>query len=408
MANKVEISFNLAANGIGNFFTLNDATKGALNNATYKLAGDQFVDVTSTVREVTVRRGRSRVLERFTAGVASVVLDNRSRYYDPTYTGSPYFGSVVPRKPIRISRDGMPILYGNVESWSWDNDIGGDATATVSVVDGFASISQAIVTAGTASGTTPGARIGNALNDAGWSTSQRNIATGQATLDLDVIPENTNVAGYIEKVEKSEQGAFYFSKDNLATFKSRSQTQDPNSGGVTFGTAGVPFIEYQAASLVDELRNSVAVTYTAGTVVAGTATAADLTSINAYGQLEYTLDTVLSSNVQAQAVADYLLAQYKDPKYRIDTITVLLEALTASQANQVLALDVTDLVTVQVSLPNINPVGTALTRTLAIDQIQHTIGPATHFVSFTMSDATTGFVLDDAQFGVLNTSRLGF
>jgi len=408
MATTVEISLNLAANGIGNLFTLNDPIKGVLDNVTYTLAGDQYVDVTPVVREIVVRRGRSRVLEQFTAGVATIVLDNRTRFFDPTYAAGPYYGSIVPRKPVRITRDGQPIFYGSIESWTWDNDLSGDATATVQLVDGYASISQSVVTAGTASGTSPGTRIGNALTDAGWSTELRNLAVGQAILDLDVIAANTNVAQYISKVEKSEQGAFFFSTNNTATFLSRAQMQNPTSGNVTFGTSGVPFFEYQAASLTDELRNSAAVTFTAGTVVAGTATASDQTSVINYGQFDYTLDTLLASNVQAQAVADYLVAQYKDPKYRIDAISVLLEALNQSQINQVLALELADLVTVQVSLPNVNPVGTALTRTQIIDSIAHQMTPDTHQVTFTMSDATFGFVLDDATYGVLDTSRLGF
>ena len=71
---KVEIGFNLSVNGVGNWFTLDDATKGKLDNVTYKLAGEVLVDVTSKARDVSVRRGRSRTLERFTAGVASVIL----------------------------------------------------------------------------------------------------------------------------------------------------------------------------------------------------------------------------------------------------------------------------------------------------------------------------------------------
>lgn len=408
MATKVEISFNLAANGIGDLFTLDDATKGVLNNSTYKLAGDQYVDVTDRVRNITISRGRSRVLEQFTAGIATVILDNRTRLFDPTYAAGPYFGSIVPRKAIRIERDGIPIFYGNVEDWTWDNTLSGDATATVKAVDGFASIAQATMTAGTATGTTPGARIAAALTDAGWSSSQRNLATGQATLDSDVIASGTNVTSYIGKVERSEQGAFFFTAENIATFRSRAQTQDPTSSDVTFSATEIPFVQYQAASLTDELRNSVAVTFTAGTVIAGTATATNQTSITNYGQLDYSLETVLSTNVQAQAVADYLVAQYKDPKYRVDTLTVLLEALSQSQRNQVLTLEVTDIVDVDVALPNVNPVGAALTRVLAVDRIEHAIDPARHYVSLTMSDATTGFVLDDAQFGLLNSSRLGF
>jgi len=407
MATTVELAVDLAANGIGDFFTLDDATKGALDNATYKLAGDVYVDITSKVREVSTRRGRSRVLEKFTAGIATVVVDNRDRTFDPTYASSPYFGSIVPRKQIRITRDGFPVFTGLVEGWEFDFSLDGDATATVRAVDGFAAISQADMTAGTAVGTTAGARIGAALNDAGWPTTQRSISTGLATLDSDVIAANVNVTAYIGKVEASEQGAFFFDKSNLATFLSRAQVQDPTSGNVAFGT-DVPFVDFQAASLTDEMRNSVSVADAAGKVVAGTATASDATSITNYGQFDYGLDTVLSDNVQAQQIADYLVAQYKDPRFRIDGMTVILESLSASKANSILDLELADIVTVAVSLPNVNAIGTALSRTLSIDEISHSIQVDRHFVSFKCSDAITGFVLDDSEFGQLDNDHLGF
>jgi len=71
-----------AAGGAGNFFTLDDPTKGELNNATFKLAGDILEDVTNEVRSVTVRRGRSRELERFQAGAwqFSTQIRPRSRH----------------------------------------------------------------------------------------------------------------------------------------------------------------------------------------------------------------------------------------------------------------------------------------------------------------------------------------
>jgi hypothetical protein len=406
---QVQIAFNLSANAVGNYLTLDDTTKGKLNDATYPLAGDVLVDVTSTVRDISVRRGRSRTLEKFTAGLAQVTLDNRSRLYDPTYTAGLYYGSIVPRKQVRISRDGRAIYSGNVESWSWDYDIGGDAVADVQAVDGFAALAQADMQAGTAVGSTPGARIGTALNYAGWPAASRALSTGNATLDSDVVGDGVNVLAYIQKVEQSEPGAFFISKNGLATFLSRGQLQDPTSSGAVFGgTAGIPFVEYKAASLTDEMKNTVAVTYTAGSVSGGTATATDTASLQAYGQIDYTLDTVLSGGLQAQRLADWLVSSYKDPKYRIDSITVLMESISSAQQLQVLDIELGDVVTVTVSLPNVASVGTAVTQLLTIDAVEHKIEPDQHYVTFTMSEATTGFVLNDATFGVLNISRLGF
>lgn len=81
---KVEIAFDLSAAGSGDFFTLNDPVKGILDNTTYPLAGDILTDVTTDVRDLRIRRGRSRELDKYQAGSADVTLDNRDRDYDPT------------------------------------------------------------------------------------------------------------------------------------------------------------------------------------------------------------------------------------------------------------------------------------------------------------------------------------
>ena len=84
MIPTVRIAFDLSLAGAGSFLTLDDPVRGVLDGATYLLAGDVYEDVSGDVRSVSVRRGRSRELTAFTAGQASVVLDNRARLYDPT------------------------------------------------------------------------------------------------------------------------------------------------------------------------------------------------------------------------------------------------------------------------------------------------------------------------------------
>jgi hypothetical protein len=43
----------------GDVFTLDDATRGVLDSATYTLGGDTGSDVTSDVRHVSIQRGRT-------------------------------------------------------------------------------------------------------------------------------------------------------------------------------------------------------------------------------------------------------------------------------------------------------------------------------------------------------------
>lgn len=83
---KVFISFPTTTPGLGNDFQLDDTVKGVLDSPLYTLGGgsEVAVDVTSDVRSVTVRRGRSFQLEQFQAGQANVVLSNNDRDFDPT------------------------------------------------------------------------------------------------------------------------------------------------------------------------------------------------------------------------------------------------------------------------------------------------------------------------------------
>jgi len=405
---KVEIAFDLAANGVGNFFTLNDTVKGVLGGtASSPLAGDVLVDITDQVRSVSVRRGRSRTLERTVAGICQIELDNRDRSFDPLNTASPYYGSITPRKQFRVSHDGAAIWAGNVEDWSWQYDLSGDSVAVAQGVDGFAILANATLTPGTAASELTGTRVGKVLTDAGWPVPQRNLNAGQMTLDADVVPADTNALTYLEKVSVSDPGLIFVAKDGAFTFLDRAQLQDPTSGGVTFGPGAgqIPFTEYQAASVTEEMRNDVQVTWYGGTVVAGTVTAASSASQAAYGQFAYKLDTLLDTQTQAQLIADALINIYKDPTYRIDRIGVRLDALTSAQTAQVLDLELGDVVTVTWTP---NGIGSAITQTVSIDQIEHRATPADHLVTFTLSQTLAAFVLDDPVFGVLDSNRLGY
>jgi hypothetical protein len=71
MTLRAQIAFDLSLTTGVNFFTLDDPDKGVLDNTEYVLGGDALVDVTEYLRSVQVDRGRSRTLEKFTAGQAT-------------------------------------------------------------------------------------------------------------------------------------------------------------------------------------------------------------------------------------------------------------------------------------------------------------------------------------------------
>ena len=403
MATRVQIAFDLSANGVGSYFTLDDPTKGVLDNATYTLAGDVLVDVTSSVRALSIKRGRSRQLDRFVAGSSNLVIDNRNRYFDPTNTSSPYYGSVVPGKQITIDRDGVELYVGNVADWNFQYDLNGDATALPSCTDGFAYMANQVLTAGSATAQYTGARISSVLTAINWPISQRSIATGQAMLDGDFVPDGTNALAYLQKVgDYSEPGAFFISRDGLATFKDRAQLQAYTSG-IEFGTGSgaIPYVDFAVVYGIEEMTNAIEVTYTAGTVTAGTAIASSATSQAKYGILDSKVETVLGSLTDAQALADWQVSLYSEPQYRVDSITVNLDSLSASQIASILAIDLGDAVSV-------TPPNGSVAQIVSIDGIEHNATPQQHLVTFTMSETLAAFILNSAIFGILDTSVLGF
>lgn len=402
---KVAIAFDLNANGVGDYFTLDDATKGVLDNVTYELAGDVLVDVTDRVRSVQVRRGRSTQLERFTAGNANLVLDNRDRALDPLNAASPYFGSILPGKEITVERDGSRIYSGNIADWNFSYDLSGDSLALPSAVDGLAIVSQQTRTPGTATSEKTGARVSAVLTEIGWPLPQRSISTGQATLDADVVGENINALAYLSQVaDVSEPGAIFVSKTGAMTFRDRADLQAYTSG-VTFGPSGIPFTGIGIDFGSESLANSVSVTYTAGTVVAGTAVATDATSQTRYGVVDKTYATLLDTLDDAQALANWQLSLYSEPVYRVSALTVNLDGMTSTQAGQVLDLELGD--AVQVAWTP-NGIGSAVTQIVSIDGIEHLATPAMHEVTFTLSQTLAAFILDDPVFGVLDDDILGF
>ena len=82
-------------------FTLDDLIRGVLD--TGKLGGaTTLTDVTSDVQSITISRGRSRDLDSFVTGSASVRLLNNERKYENTNTSSPVSPGIEPLIEIHI------------------------------------------------------------------------------------------------------------------------------------------------------------------------------------------------------------------------------------------------------------------------------------------------------------------
>jgi hypothetical protein len=409
---SVRIAFDLAAGGVGNFFTLDDPTKGELDNATFKLAGDILEDVTADVRSVSIRRGRSRELERYQAGAASVNLDNSQRKYDPAAGTAitPYGASMRPRKAVTISTAGVPVFSGVVDDWDLNYQLSGGHIASVQITDGFVFLANQEIQPFTTTAQATGARVAAILDlsEIAWPEGKRDIDTGVATLQADSIggtanPQAVNALQYLQKVDEAEQGALFIGADGSLRFRDRSSLQILTDVLFSDDGTGIPFTNIDAAYGSEELRNRVTVTRLNG----GTATAEDTDSIAAYGAIDYEIrDSLLADDTQAQSLADRIVARYAEPLLRIDGIEVVLNALTTSQVAEVLSLDLGSLVRV---LYTPSGIGDPIDQFVQLDSIEHNIDPTQHRVRLSFSQGETpALVLDSSSFGLLDANTLGF
>ena len=404
-ATTVEIGFDLSALG-GPFFILDDAVQGVLDNPTYTLGGTLFYDVSDKVLSVSVNRGKSRQLDKFTAGNSNITFINQDRAFDPLNASSPFFGQIIPRRTVRITTSGSAVFYGSVDDWNLQYEVSGYSTAGAVVSDGFTYLAQQVLTAHTATSQLTGARIGAVLDrsEINWPASLRSIDTGGMTLQADVVDDGTNALDYLQLVNFSEPGSLFMGADGSIIFRDR--TEAPTSSGLISFTddgTGIPFVDVQVVYGSELLYNFIQIERNNG----GTATASDSDSQNTYGVVALVQSNLLmSTDAQAQDLADYLLGKYSEPEYRFERLTVVLEDLTPAEQASVLSLEIGDISQIKFTP---NQTGTQIDKYASIIAIEHDIRPMSHRITYGFETLDyASLVLDDLIFGLLDDGRLSF
>ena len=403
---KVYIGFTLPAGG-GVSFTLDDTTKGKLDSI-YVLGGDVLTDVTNYVASVFVNRGKSRELDRYTAGNASVTLHNDSRTFDPFNTASPYYGNILPRKPIVIETNGDRVFTGFIDDWDLTYDISGKSFASVSAIDGFMRLSAAELDSFVTTSQLSSARVTAILNrpEVAWPIANRSIETGLTTLQADTVAENTNALQYLQLVDTTENGQLFMSRSGAVTFKNRAFNPSFISTLVFADNATANSIPYSNIGVMygsENLYNRVTITRNGGSPQVADST----TSQNAYGIAAFSIDgLLLNSDTEALSFASYLVGLYDDPELRINEVTVKLHDKTSEQVDKLCSLEIADVIQV-IFTPN--KIGSAITQYAMVTGVSHDIGIDEHQVIFQLASVSvTNFVLDSTQFGILDTNILAY
>jgi hypothetical protein len=231
----------------------------------------------------------------------------------------------------------------------------------------------------------------------------RNIDTGTATLGNYQIAENTNAAGYLNRVAESEQGLFFVKADGVLRFTDRVSAAF-SSPVATFSDDGTG-IAYQGLATIygqEFLYNRVQATTETGTVQS----ADDTASQTEFGVSTLSIDNLLlSTDAAALTLAQDLLDLYKQPEYRFDDLRLVVSAMTVPNRTLVCGLDMGSVITVKRTFSTGSPA--VVEEQYAIERITHQILPDRHIVTLGLyvADLVYPFTLNDPVYGVLDADN---
>ena len=408
---KVELGLNLG-NRDPVAFKLDDAVKGVLNNTSYTLSGNRFFDITDRLITASTNRGKNQSLDRIDAGVASITVDNSDRVFDPLYPDGPYFGQLIPRRTVRVTSNDQPVFIGAIDDFTIDYAPSNKSSVRIDVSDAFSVLTNAGLEEFTPTAQLSGARVEAVLDrpEVAWPTDQREIDAGNSTMMSALVPAGTGTLEYLQLVSNSEFGNLFIAKDGKIVFRERNAV--PNTPNLVFSdevVAGVyTGIQFSSVNNVygsENLYNRISISNAAETPLE--ASANDTISEAVYGPRAYNASGLLvQDQSQLDFLADYLLARFKEPQYRFERVTVVMDTLTTANQNAVLDLEIGDIVLVRFEPSDIPP---AIEQYCRIIGIGHDWDPVSKNISFALERLDFAiFILDNAVLGTLDDDRLAY
>ena len=409
---KVELSADLGNRDPASF-VLNNATKGVLNNTAFTLGGSRFYDISDRLLDAQTQRGKSQALDRIDAGNGTISLDNYDRLFDPLYEAGTYYGNLIPKRKIRVSCNGYQVINGYID----DLDIAylppNRSVVAIQFSDAFNTLSDNDLPETTPVVEKTGARVNRILDlpTVAWATNEREIDAGNTELNDVTIPEGTGALSYLQQVSTSEAGDLFVAKNGYLTFRARNRapgvinlvfTDQPLITGMTV----IPFSSLGVVYGSENLYNRVVLTSN-DSPFPDEAVAEDLNSQQIYGARTYTQNGLpVNSARELQFLADFILARFKDPQYRFESLTLTLDTLTESQQNEVLDLEIGDIIQVNFTPSGIPP---AIEQYCKVIGISHDWSNSEKQVTLALERLDfTLFILNDLIFGILDEDRLSF
>jgi hypothetical protein len=316
-----------------------DGTNGPLLKIQF-FVNNAWTDVpTVDLRSIDLSRGRMRADQRIDSGQLIIKLDNQSGDYDPDKSTSPWWFSGVTalRADLRgrlvatWSGTAYVLFVGYLETTKLD--VGFDATATMTFVDGISILgrySAPSVKVKSNNGETTATRVGRMLTLAKWPTGSSRSLTGAITLAG--TEQNCAIMDIINQCEDSEAGCFYISRTGVATFvtlknKFTRPTQLTFNDDQVANT--VEYYEMDTNPGIYYLVNSALVNYSPNTetgsevkkVKGKQISVQNKASVTKYGPKILKVDTFILQSAVAKKLATYYATRTKSPKTLVESVS---------------------------------------------------------------------------------------
>jgi hypothetical protein len=408
---KVELGLNLGQSDPFSF-VLDSPTRGLLDNTEFTLGGDRFFDITDRLIGTSISRGKNQSLDRIDAGVASITVDNSDRNFDPLFPDGPYFGQLIPRRTVRITCNAQPVFIGQIDDFDISYAPSNRSQVRIDVSDAFSVLTSSGLEEFTPSSQLSGARVNAVLDrpEIAWPADQREIDPGNSTMLGALVEDGTSALEYLQLVSNSEFGNLFIGKAGRVIFRQRNAV--PNTPSIVFSDEvvagefqGIQFASVNNVFGSENLFNRISISNAAEEPLV--ATASDEDSQTIFGPRSFSqTDLLVESQEQLQFLADFLLARFKEPDYRFEAVTVVMDTLTTENQDAVLDLEIGDIVQVRFEPSDIPP---AIEQFCRIIGISHEWDATSKNITFALERLDFAiFILDNPVLGVLDQDRLAY
>jgi len=397
---------------ISNPLTLNDPLLGQLGYGQLVDVAPDLVDISSIIVNVSIRRGRNRILSKFEAGTCNINLYDLNGDWNPENVSGPYYGNLKPLRKVQVYADYNGTRYslftGFITAYDTNFNRGTDEVSRVTLQcsDAFRLFSNSQITTVPGAGVQlSGARVNAILDEIDFPAAFRDIDTGQSTLQADPGTSRTAISA-LRTVEDSEFGGFFIDAEGRATFIDRnSLTASLGAPVYTFSDTGSGIAFQSAITAFDDtlIVNDVTVTRSGGTAQ----NVFDQASIDTYFIHSGVRDGILvQTNAEALDQASMLLATRKETETRIDGLGLNLEnGDDVSRCVAGLNVELLDSVFVTKAMPG----NTTISQTLLVQGINHDFTNRLMTTTiFTGESLIDGFILNSSTQGILGTNVLSY